>query len=554
MEPFTALSVATSIIQIVDFGARLVNNGHEIYKNGSIASFDQAKHAADELRDLTQSLGRTLASTSLSVHSASVLPNDEKKLRDLASETTKVADELIKLVESVIGHGGKHRRWNSFRQAVSSLHKKRDLAELSDHLDLLRNELILRVVVSLKMNPDPKSSIQSARGDAQFNQLKDESKHIAQSLLDNRNFFTTGFDDLRRSENENGELARSRHEETIAAIATLRGQFATAKISNSIDHNTALPNLEKIQEDILNFLWFRFIGDRQAEVSETYGNTFQWVFDRQLALDCEWDSLSQWLENGDGCFWINGKAGSGKSTLMKFIGKEPKTQKLLATWADGEPLLSTSFYFWSTGTTLQKSQLGLLRTILYEALSQTPGLIPVVFPTLCRYFSRRKLADDPSLPELKDAFTRLITQTITPQKICLLIDGVDEYDGDHVELVDYLRSVSSPSLKLLLSSRPTSACSLAFASCPTLRLQDFTQTDIHTYVAENLATHVRARELTTHENRALCHIVDQIVSKASGVFLWVALVVRNLRRSFHNYDGIEDLQARLDELPSDLDK
>jgi hypothetical protein len=459
-----------------------------------------------------------------------------------------MAYELIRLVESVAHHGGRRNVYKSFRQAVASLRNKTTLQEMSDRLDVLRNELILRVVVSLKMDPDPKRSLQSALNDEQFTHMKDENKRIAENLLDNKNFFTTGFDNLRRSQE-----AKHRHEETIAAIATLQGQFQAAGLSDALNHD-ALSCLEKIQEDIVNFLWFRFIGDRHAEIAETYGKTFQWVFDRQFASDYVWSSLSKWLELGEGCFWINGKAASGKSTLMKYIGNEPRTQQLLATWAGGEPLLFSSFYFWNAGTILQKSQHGLLRTILYQILNQCPALIPIVFPSHCRSFARRKLIDAPSLMELKDALKRLTTQTITPQKICLLIDGVDEYDGNHVELVEYLRSISSPNLKLLLSSRPTSPCTIAFTKCPTLKLQDFTQADIHTYVAGNLATHARFRELARWEKHATENIIRQVVTKASGVFLWVALVVRALQHGLHNYDGVEDLQARLDELPSDLDK
>lgn len=31
------------------------------------------------------------------------------------------------------------------------------------------------------------------------------------------------------------------------------------------------------------------------------------------------DSIAEWLESGSGVYWISGKAGSGKSTLMKHL-------------------------------------------------------------------------------------------------------------------------------------------------------------------------------------------------------------------------------------------
>ena len=43
-----------------------------------------------------------------------------------------------------------------------------------------------------------------------------------------------------------------------------------------------------------------------------------------------------------------------------------------------------------------------------------------------------------------------------------------------------------------------------------------------------------------------------MVTKASGVFLWVVLVVRSLLRGLRNRDTIKDLRKRLEELPFGL--
>ena len=48
-------------------------------------------------------------------------------------------------------------------------------------------------------------------------------------------------------------------------------------------------------------------------------------------------------------------------------------------------------------------------------------------------------------------------------------------------------------------------------------------------------------------------LVEEIVSSASGVFLWVKLVVKSLLEGLQNGDQIEDLQLRLRTLPQDLE-
>ena len=55
-------------------------------------------------------------------------------------------------------------------------------------------------------------------------------------------------------------------------------------------------------------------------------------------------------------FWVSGKAGSGKSTLMKYLKSDPDTESNLWAWANGPKLVTASYFFWNAGTDMQKSQ------------------------------------------------------------------------------------------------------------------------------------------------------------------------------------------------------
>ena len=48
-------------------------------------------------------------------------------------------------------------------------------------------------------------------------------------------------------------------------------------------------------------------------------------------------------------------------------------------------------------------------------------------------------------------------------------------------------------------------------------------------------------------------LVEEIVTKASGVFLWVKLVVKSLLHGLRDQNRISDLQNRLRHLPADLE-
>jgi hypothetical protein len=142
----------------------------------------------------------------------------------------------------------------------------------------------------------------------------------------------------------------------------------------------------KIVEELLNSLRFPSITDRIESVDESHRKTFDWIFRRienttQYAEGRRWGNFSAWLRSGKGIYWINGKAGSGKSTLMKYIANHYKTSSLLKQWAGSSKLCTGAFFFWNSGSKLQRSQAGLFRSLLYEILAQHQELIPRVLPT-----------------------------------------------------------------------------------------------------------------------------------------------------------------------------
>jgi len=477
-------------------------------------------------------------------------------LLQLAGDTANVADELALLLDAssvrdTTSSGSQARKRVRVAWTIKALANQPKVPGLVKKLETYRNELVLRVVVSLKLN----ANLHKAREDARFGTLETLTRRIAEDLLANTSYFTTGLGRLQEGQETESELARIRHEETIAAIATLQGTNATNLSSELTDRS--LVDLSKIQHDVLDLLWFRFMTDRQEEISAPYKATFGWSHAARTGGGGTGSNhLASWLVQGTGIYWVNGKAGSGKSTFMKHMATDPQTATLLQEWAgEDTTLLCAQFFFWAAGTRLQKSQEGLLRTILHESLSRNPELIPVVFPTHSRQLSRRSLlVGEPSLAELKAAFSILMTQRVSSLHICLFIDGVDEYDGDHIELLEYLDKLVSARVKFVLSSRPTPSCVEAFAGCPSIRLQDFTRPDIVFFVVGSLLSKRSFAAMAAERLEEVGELFREIVDKASGVFLWVILVVKALRAAADNLDSIADLRTRVDELPADLDR
>ena len=158
--------------------------------------------------------------------------------------------------------------------------------------------------------------------------------------------------------------------------------------------------------------------------------------------------------------------------------------------------------------------------------------------------------------ELIEAFAKLSNQPIMLKNVCFFIDGLDEYDGDHKSLIRLLRSFSRPkNIKICASSRPWNVFKRAFetGSHTMLRLEDLTRNDIALYIRETLAQNELFNQLRKRENAHCVDLVNEVVSKAQGVFLWVFLVVRSLLTGLTNADRITDLRRRLGLLPADLE-
>ena len=250
--------------------------------------------------------------------------------------------------------------------------------------------------------------------------------------------------------------------------------------------------------------------------------TFEWVFRGSAVEGQRWDDLDQWLKRGTGCYWVNSKAGAGKSTFLKFLREDLRTERSLLEWAGSSKLVLASFFFWNLGSSLQKSQLGLLRALLYEIIQAEPELTAGVLPSMYQaaVAGTEDRLTDPSRAEFKKAFLNLATQKGTPVKICLFIDGIDEYEGDHAELSELLVSLPTEScVKMLISSRPISACVEIFSHCPSLQLQALTYNDIKAYVNNRIGEHARFQQLVALIGPQASQLVEDIVAKASGVFL-----------------------------------
>jgi hypothetical protein len=368
---------------------------------------------------------------------------------------------------------------------------------------------------------------------------------------------------------ESDEFTPSKPRDFNNSTTTLGSSSTLRRIHTSTSTSIFNPTEVQYAGKLFRSLRFDTMEERFDEISEAHDKTFQWVLkDRQDRSKAHWDDYVEWLRSGTKIYWIYGKAGSGKSTLMKHIFDDSQARELLEQWSTNLPLIVAGHFFWKSGTSDQKSYKGLLRSLLFQALKAQPYLIPLVLLERKGGLDMEpSKASDPgleiiferawTLKTLKDSFLALMNQKAIPFKLCLFVDGLDEYEGDFVEIAQFftkLADSASENIKICLSSRPLLVFEDAFSGMPSLKLQELTKDDIRNFVQDKLTSNHRWTFLANEKPERSQSLMSQIISKADGVFLWVNLVVTSLLAGLTNRDDISDLEKRLGILPEDLEK
>ncbi|KAK6540912.1 hypothetical protein TWF694_008296 [Orbilia ellipsospora] len=288
----------------------------------------------------------------------------------------------------------------------------------------------------------------------------------------------------------------------------------------------------------LRTLSFPQMDARIHNIALAHGNTCDWIFETEQF--CRWISPAtrSELERFNGVLWIKGKPGAGKSTLMKHIFNYFQKSSYGYTIA--------AYFFSARGAVLEKSRIGMLRSILYQLLDRFPEAYDLVFPLF--QDKRRKHGENWTWleGELETLLSELVP--ILKEPVLLLVDALDECDETDVRrVVSFLERLSlasmnstGTSLRICLSSRHYPTISMRKNLDLILEQKQEHTRDIRVYVRDKLKlkdTRIRAG----------------VLEKADGIFMWVVLVVEILNQAWENGD-IEAVLEKLQEVPSDIDE
>lgn len=278
------------------------------------------------------------------------------------------------------------------------------------------------------------------------------------------------------------------------------------------------------------------IDRRVNSIDNAHASTFEWPFAVDSPFAC-------WLREGSGMFWIKGKAGSGKSTLMKHIVHDRRTTSLLHEWAKDKDLLIAHHFFWLPGSALQKSYQGLLQTLLSQLCSTDSSL--------AKGWTSRTLEQHNQQADRLAAALHTVLES-DQHRYCIFIDGLDEFcpEMEQAQLIRRLKQMTSLSnVKMCVSSRQWSLFERVFADIQQICLQDLTRDDMYTCTTDVLQG--AGLDMQVLSSQQFSH---QIVAKSEGVFLWLRLVLSSMFSRLCAGQGLSKLKACLDEFPGDLEE
>lgn len=335
MDPITALGLASSIAQFVTFGYNITANALEIYKSAD-GKTEELKLLQDQIVALC-GCAQEARDTALAdqARALSTPSQAENALLEIALDCGTLADDFDRATKNLMVRG-KPGLIRSIRTAWNVWRKKFDILAFDKRLDEFR----------LRLGEQLSVVLYSGQTDLAFS-----------------------VDQLGRM--HRGTEIRVLHEFDSVKIVldslSKRTDESAADFNNVAQEIKMALNCSKTQI-ILQSLYFTHMEDRGDSLNEAHARTFEWILD----VDGQEGNGSrpkvhflEWLKSGDGISWISGKAGSAKSTLIKYIRQDPRTQSALCAWAGSSRLVVKGHYFWISGVPLQKSQQGLFQALLY---------------------------------------------------------------------------------------------------------------------------------------------------------------------------------------------
>ncbi|KFX99137.1 hypothetical protein V490_01932 [Pseudogymnoascus sp. VKM F-3557] len=313
---------------------------------------------------------------------------------------------------------------------------------------------------------------------------------------------------------------------------------------------------------LLQSLHFREMDLHRKDISNAVKNTCRWIYDVKDYKD--------WLARRQRLLWIVGIPGSGKSTIMDYVcpqdtnRTEPKygTQKLPQPQKE---LIVASFFCYSAGAILQRTRIGLFRSLLHKILQNIPT-VPSEFISefdkncqLQGNYGEKWEWHERDLEQMIQTVILYIAKEYPDQyTLRIYVDALDEFSTKEPnsskeprELAEYFQGLVSQSIVGIDLQVCISCRDYPFIAKGGLKISigNKNHQDILAYVQTKLSG-------IFGESDGTRELMDWIATKASGIFQWAVIVVERAQEFVDDMgtDSPKRILKQLEHLPQGLDK
>ncbi|KAI9760567.1 MAG: hypothetical protein M1840_002382 [Geoglossum simile] len=266
------------------------------------------------------------------------------------------------------------------------------------------------------------------------------------------------------------------------------------------------------EEDCLRSLSFPEMNDRRNDVNAAAGGTCAWLLQYQKYKD--------WAAQPLNLLWIKGKPGAGKSTLLKYVLHATQVER-----SSPSNLHIISFFCHGRGTEIQRTPLGLFRSLLHQLLDRFPNALASLVQT---FKSRCQTMDKPGkdwkwhAQELEDFVGTSLPLVLEKCMIRIFVDALDECGeeaaGRLIRFFQYLHSKCSSIQHLGICFSCRHFPIITPENCLEICVEHENYQDIRRYIRGELRNAI-------HNPEELQTLQDKIEAQSNRVFQWAALVI-----------------------------
>ncbi|KAL8643449.1 MAG: hypothetical protein Q9226_008364, partial [Calogaya cf. arnoldii] len=266
---------------------------------------------------------------------------------------------------------------------------------------------------------------------------------------------------------------------------------------------------------------------------------------QKMEGSCQWlprkQSFQDWFERAGTntpIFMLTGAPAAGKSTLASYI----------IEWIrDISSDTSCQYFFFVSDHQVKRTVSYCLRMVAFQLAMRYEAVRKALF--ILKEETNATFERQSSRDVWEKIFQGIIFRIPFKEDLFWILDALDESDSPSGLCDMLVRIRSMTPIKVLITSRETREVSNFLYNAKDKVIHEaLTPKDTYHDIKECVTTTIRANLPQDRESRD--EVIDQILSKANGSFLWVRLTLDTIRDSWHTQ---EDIRKALRDVPEGME-